>query len=53
MKDGPATIPARDDVVNRTGELQTRRSAYRSGSFSVEKRTNVGYSIRFKTENNV
>jgi hypothetical protein len=51
MKDGPATITASDDVVNRTGELQTRRSGHRSGSFSVEKRTNVGYSIRLETEN--
>ena len=53
MKDGPATITARDDVVNRTGELQTRRSGHRSGSFSVERRTNVGCSIRLKTENQV
>ena len=53
MKDGPATITARDDVVNRTGELQTRRSGHRSGSLRVEKRTNVGYSIRLKTENQV
>ena len=53
MKDGPATITARDDVVNRTGELQTRRSGHRSGSFSVEKRNNVGCTTRLKTENQV
>jgi hypothetical protein len=33
MKDGPATITARDNVVDRTGELQTRRPGHRSGSF--------------------
>ena len=53
MKDGPATITARDDVVNRTGELQTRRSGHRSGSLRVEKRTNAGCSTRLKTENQV
>ncbi len=53
MKDGPATITARDDVVHRTGELQTRRSGHRSRSFRVERRTNVGCSIRLKTENQV
>jgi hypothetical protein len=33
MKDGPATITARHDVVDRTGELQARRPEHRSGSF--------------------
>ena len=32
MKDGPATITARDNVVDRTGELQTRRPGHRSES---------------------
>jgi hypothetical protein len=50
MKDGPGTITARDDVVNRTGEFQTRRSGHRSGSFRVEKRTNVGFSFQLKTD---
>ena len=53
MKDGPATITARDDVVNRTGELQTRRSGHRSGSLRVGKRTNASSSTRLKTENQV
>jgi hypothetical protein len=53
MKDAPATITGRDDVANRTEELQTRRSGRRSGSFRVERQTNVGYSIRLKTEHEV
>ena len=53
MKDGPPTITARDEMVNRSGELQTRRSGHRSGSFSVEKRTSAGYNIRLKAENKV
>ena len=51
MKDCPATIAARDDVVNRSGELPTRRSGHRSGAFRVEKRTNANWSIRLKTGN--
>ena len=44
MKDGPATITARHDVVDRTGELQTRRSEHCSGSFRGAKR-NERWSI--------
>jgi len=29
VKDGPATLTASDDVADRTGELQTRRSGHR------------------------
>jgi len=50
MKYGPATMTARDDVVKRTGKLQTRRSGHRSGSLRVKKQTNVGSSTRLKTE---
>ncbi len=36
-KDGPATITARDKVVDRTGKFQTRWSGHRSGSFGEEE----------------
>ena len=50
MKDGPTSIAARHDVIDRTGELQRRRSGYRSGSFGEEKRTTPGHSAPSKTE---
>lgn len=51
MKNGPATITARDNVVDRTGELQTWRSGHHQGPSDEGEQTNARYSTPLKTEN--
>ena len=45
MKDCPPAITARADVVNRTGELQTRRSRHHAGPSIEGEHTNAKFLI--------
>ena len=53
VKDGSATITARDDVVNRTGKLETRRSGHHEGPTNEGEHLNARRYTPWKTENQV
>jgi hypothetical protein len=46
-------LTSRDDVVNRAGELQTRRSGHHEGPSNEAEHTNAINSTALKTENQV
>ena len=53
VKDDSATITARDDVADRTGESQTRRPGHPEGPTNEGEHTNARLSTPLKTENQV